>query len=122
MTDAPNPSQIVRLRALAVKLCCLGGGSVLERVELLLVVADPERGDNLHHPQDDQPDADHECQCDKRIRWRRQHDEAGEDRDDAEEDAHPCPGRCGSLIAATVVATPRNTNPTPIQMASSRIA
>ena len=34
----------------------------------------------------------------------------------------PRPGRCGSLIAETVVATPRKMNPTPIQMASNRIA
>ncbi len=34
----------------------------------------------------------------------------------------PRPGSVGSLMAATVVATPRKTNPTPIQMASSKIA
>ena len=34
----------------------------------------------------------------------------------------PRPGRVGSLMAATVVATPRKTNPTPIQMASSKTA
>ena len=35
---------------------------------------------------------------------------------------HPLAGRVGSLMAATVVATPRKTNPTPIQMASSKTA
>ncbi len=35
---------------------------------------------------------------------------------------HPRPGRCGSLTAEIVVATPRKMNPMPIQMASSRIA
>src|SRR6476469_9620898 len=72
--------------ALGAKLCSLGCGSALELVELVLVAADPERGDNLHHPDDDQPDADHECQCDERIERIPQHDDAGEDRDDAEED------------------------------------
>src|SRR6476661_11114280 len=76
--------------ALGAKFCSLGGGSALELVELVLVAADPERGDNLHHPDDDQPDADHECQCDERIERIRQHDDAGEDRDDAEED-RPAP-------------------------------
>src|SRR6185369_2769746 len=33
---------------------------------------------------------------------------------------HPRAGRCGSLTAATVVATPRKTKPTPIQMAGRR--
>ena len=34
----------------------------------------------------------------------------------------PRPGSVGSLIAETVVATPRKMKPTPIQMASSRTA
>ena len=34
----------------------------------------------------------------------------------------PLAGRVGSLTAATVVATPRKMNPTPIQMASSKTA
>src|SRR6476619_8005578 len=72
--------------ALGAKPCSLGGGSVLELVELLFVATDPERGDNLHHPDDDQPDADHECQCDERIEGIPQHDDAGKDCDDAEED------------------------------------
>ncbi|CFS32705.1 Uncharacterised protein [Mycobacterium tuberculosis] len=35
---------------------------------------------------------------------------------------HPRPGSIGSLIAETVVATPRKMNPMPIQMASNRTA
>src|SRR4029079_5882473 len=72
--------------ALGAKFGSVNGGSARELVELLLVAADPERGDNLHHPDDDQPDADHECQCDERIERIPQYDDAGEDRDDAEED------------------------------------
>ena len=40
----------------------------------------------------------------------------------ADEDVPAPAGRVGSLTAATVVATPRKTNPTPIQMASSKTA
>ncbi|ORW80887.1 hypothetical protein AWC22_17570 [Mycobacterium riyadhense] len=35
---------------------------------------------------------------------------------------HPRPGSAGSLMAETVVATPRKMNPMPIQMASNRTA
>src|SRR4029077_12919091 len=76
--------------ALGAKFGSLGGGNGLELVEILFVATDPERRDNLHHPDDDQPDADHECQCDERIERIRQHDDASKDCDDAEED-RPAP-------------------------------
>ena len=56
-----------------------------------------------------------------RFERRCQHDDAGDQADHADEDLPAAAGQVGSLIAETVVATPRKMKPTPIQMASSRM-
>src|SRR6478672_10008513 len=84
-SEALNARPLVRLDRHRV----LGGGSLPELGELLLIAADPERGDDLHHPGDDQPDADHQCQGDQRIERIAQHDDAGEDCDTPKKIDHP---------------------------------